>query len=79
MATLKTLTRYQLIYMMDFANKEAEKILVRAKELNAELETLTDKNSVEGLTILTESEQLQGKLEGINLIMDELERIAKNS
>lgn len=79
MATSKTLTSYQLIYMMDFANKEAEKILVRAKELNAELKTLTDKNSVEGLTILTESEQLQGKFEGINLIMDELERIAKNS
>lgn len=79
MATLKTLTSYQLIYMMDFANKEAEKILVRAKELNAELKTLTDKNSVEGLNILAESEQLQGKLEGINLIMDELERIAKNS
>lgn len=79
MATSKTLTSYQLIYMMDFANKEAEKILVRAKELNAELKTLTDKNSVEGLNILTESEQLQGKFEGINLIMDELERIAKNS
>ena len=79
MTILKALTDNQLLYMMDFSNKEANKILVRAKELNAELQALPDKNSVEGLNILAESEQLRGKLDGINLIMDELERIAKNS
>lgn len=79
MTILKALTDNQLLYMMDFSNKEANKILVRAKELNAELQALTDKNSVEGLNILIESEQLRGKLDGINLIMDELERIAKKS
>lgn len=69
----------KLITMLDFSNKEAEKILARAKELNRESKHLPDKNSVEGLNILVESQRLAGKLEGINLIMDELERLAKIS
>ena len=65
--------------MYDFANKELEKILARSKELNKKMEVLPDKNSVEGLNILMETERLTGKLEGINLVMDELERLAKIS
>lgn len=65
--------------MYDFSNKEAEKILTRAKELNQKAKTLPDKDSVEGLHILMETERLTGKLEGINLVMDELERLAKIS
>lgn len=65
--------------MYDFANKELEKILARSKELNKKMKTLLDKNSVEGLNILVESQRLAGKIEGINLIMEELERLAKIS
>lgn len=65
--------------MYDFANKELEKILARSKELNKKMEGLPDKNSVEGLNILVESQRLAGKIEGINLIMEELERLAKIS
>lgn len=73
------LTHSKLIAMIDFSNKEAEKILTRAKELNQKANALPDKNSVEGLNILVESQRLAGKIEGINLIMEELERLAKIS
>ena len=43
------------------------------------MKALPDKNSVEGLNILVESQHLAGKIEGINLIMEELERLAKIS
>lgn len=65
--------------MYDFVNKELKKILARSKELNREMKALPDKNSVEGLNILVESQHLAGKIEGINLIMEELERLAKIS
>lgn len=65
--------------MYDFANKELEKILARSKELNKKMKTLLDKNSVEGLNILVELQRLAEKIEGINLIMEELERLAKIS
>lgn len=65
--------------MYDFVNKELEKILARSKELNKKMKVLPDKNSVEGLNILVESQRLAGKIEGINLIMEELERLAKIS
>ena len=37
---------------------------------------LPDKSSEEGLKILVETEHLAGKVEGINLVMEELERLA---
>ena len=43
------------------------------------MKALPDKNSVEGLNILVESQRLAGKIEGINLIIEELERLAKIS
>ena len=43
------------------------------------MKALPDKNSVEGLNILVESQRLAGKIEGINLVMEELERLAKIS
>ena len=67
----------ELIY--DFVNNELKKTLARSKELNKKMKTLPDKNSVEGLNILVESQRLAGKIEGINLIMEELERLAKIS
>lgn len=64
------------ILMYDFVNREMGKALDRAKELNAQMEALEDKSSEEGLKILVETEHLAGKVEGINLIMEELDRLA---
>lgn len=69
--------REELIY--DFVNNELKKTLARSKELYKEMKALPDKNSVEGLNILVEAEHLSGKIEGINLVMEELERLAKIS
>lgn len=68
--------RNKTVLLYDFVNREMEKALNRAKELNEKMKTLPDKNSVEGLNILAESEKLAGKIEGINLVMEELERLA---
>lgn len=73
------LTHSKLIAMIDFSNKEAEKILARAKELNQKAKALPDKDSVEWVHILMKTERLKGKLEGISLVMEELERLAKIS
>ncbi|WP_418317855.1 hypothetical protein, partial [Segatella sp.] len=73
------LTHSKLIAMIDFSNKEAEKILARAKELNQKAKALPDKDSVEGVHILMKTERLKGKLEGVSLVMEELERLAKIS
>lgn len=64
----------ELIY--DFVNRELKKALNRAKELNEKMTALPDKSSEEGLKILVETEHLAGKVEGINLVMEELERLA---
>lgn len=68
--------RNKNILMYDFVNRELEKALTRAKELNEKMKELPDKNSEEGLSILVESQHLAGKIEGINLVMEELERLA---
>ena len=68
--------RNKKILMYDFVNRELDKALTRAKELNKKMEALPDKNSVEGLTIIVESQRLAGKIEGINLVMEELVRLA---
>lgn len=78
--TVKDITTHdKMIMMYEFSEKELEKALDRAKELNAKMKTLPDKNSLEGLNILVETERLTGKIEGINLVMEELERLAKIS
>ena len=71
--------RNKTVLLYDFVNRELEKALNRAKELNEKMAALPDKSSEEGLNILVETQRLIGKLEGINLIMDELELIAKNT
>lgn len=67
------------LVMIDFANRESEKILARAKELNKKAEALPDEESEEGLKIVKETERLIGRLEGINLMVDELHRLATKS
>ena len=68
--------RNKTVLLYDFVNREMGKALDRAKELNAQMEALEDKSSEEGLKILVETEHLAGKVEGINLIMEELDRLA---
>lgn len=68
--------RNETVLLYDFVNRELEKALNRAKELNEKMAVLPDKSSEEGLKILVETEHLAGKVEGINLVMEELERLA---
>ena len=68
--------RNKTVLLYDFVNRELEKALNRAKELNEKMAALPDKSSEEGLKILVETEHLVGKIEGINLVMEELERLA---
>lgn len=68
--------RNKTVLLYDFVNGELEKALNRAKELNEKMAALPDKSSEEGLKILVETEHLAGKVEGINLVMEELERLA---
>lgn len=68
--------RNKTVLLYDFVNRELEKTLNRAKELNEKMAALPDKSSEEGLKILVETEHLAGKVEGINLVMEELERLA---
>lgn len=68
--------RDKTVLLYDFVNMEMEKALNRAKELNVKMAALPDKSSEEGLKILVETEHLAGKVEGINLVMKELERLA---
>ena len=68
--------RDKTVLLYDFVNMEMDKALNRAKELNVKMAALPDKSSEEGLKILVETEHLAGKVEGINLVMEELERLA---
>ena len=68
--------RNKTVLLYDFVNREMEKALNRAKELNVKMTALSDKSSKEGLEILVETEHLAGRVEGINLVMEELERLA---
>lgn len=68
--------RDKTVLLYDFVNREMEKALNRAKELNVKMAALSDKSSEEGLKILVETEHLAGKVKGINLVMEELERLA---
>ena len=68
--------RNRTVLLYDFVNRELEKALNRAKELNEKMAALPDKSSEEGLKILVETEHLAGKVEGINLVMEELEHLA---
>ena len=80
MNTIKILTSNEIIAMEYFSIKEADKILTRVKELSEKFETL-DKGDMKAKfdIVAAESQYLKGKLEGVRLVMEELERIAKIS
>lgn len=71
-----SIKRNKAVLLYDFVNRELEKALNRAKELNEKMSALPDKSSEEGLKILVETEHLAGKVEGINFVMEEIERLA---
>ena len=79
MDTIKILTSNEIIAMKYFSIKEADKILTRRKELSEKFETLDNGDMKAQLDIVVESRYLNGKLEGVRLVMEELERIAKIS
>ena len=79
MDTIKILTSNEIIAMEYFSIKEAEKILTRVKELSEKFETLDNCDTKARLDVVVESQYLNGKLEGMRLVMEELERIAKIS
>ena len=79
MNTIKILTSNEIIDMEYFSIKEAEKILTRIKELNEKFETLDESDMKAKFDIIAESEYLKGRYEGVRLVIEELERIAKIS
>ena len=79
MDTIKILTSNEIIAMKYFSIKETDKILKRIKELTEKFETLDKGDTKARLDVVVESQYLNGKLEGMRLIMEELERIAKIS
>ena len=79
MDTIKILTSNEIIAMKYFSIKEADKILTRIKELSEKFETLDKGDMKAKFDIIAESRYLNGKLEGVRLVMEELERIAKIS
>ena len=80
METVKeTLSKYQLEAMEDFSIKESEKIVARVKELKEQFETFDACDTKAQLDAVVESQRLSGKLDGIHLVMEELERIAENT
>ena len=79
MDTIKILTSNDIIAMKYFSIKETDKILTRVKELSEKFETLDKGDTKAQLDVVIESQYLNGKIEGMRLVMEELERIAKIS
>ena len=65
--------------MKEFSIKESVKILARLQELKEQFETLDVGNIKDQLDTVIEYHKLCGKLEGIRIVMNELEHIAENA
>lgn len=55
------------------------KILARLKELTEKFDTFDKSDTKDRLDAVVESQRLSGKLDGVHLVMEELERLAKIS
>ena len=73
------LSNDQLETMEDFSIKESEKIIARLKELKEQFETFDASDTKAQLDTVVEYHHLCGKLEGIRIVMKELELLAKNA
>ena len=78
-AVKKTLSNDQLEAMEDFSIEESEKIVARLKELKEQFETFDACDTKAQLYTVVESKRLGGKLEGIHIMMKELECLAENT
>ena len=78
-AVKEILSKDKLEAMEDFSIKESEKIVARLKELKEQFETFDACDTKAQLDTIVESKRLGGKLEGIRIMMKELERIAENT
>ena len=78
-AVKETLSKDQLEAMEDFSIEESEKIVARLKELKEQFETFDACDTKAQLDAVVESQRLSGKLDGIHLVMEELERFAENT
>ena len=79
MNTIKILTSNEIIAIEYFSIEEAEKILTGIKELSEKFKTLDEGDMKAKFDIIAESRYLNGKLEGVRRVIEELERIAKIS
>ena len=70
MNTIKILTSNEIIAMKYFLIKETDKILTRVKELSEKFETLDKGDMKAQLDIVVESRYLNGKFEGMRLVME---------
>lgn len=73
------LSKDKLEAMKEFSIKESVKILARLQELREQFETLDVDDTKAQLDTVIEYHRLNGKLDGIHLVMEELERLAKIS
>ena len=78
-AVKKILSKDQLEAMEDFSFKEYEKIVARLKELKEQFKTFDACDTKAQLDTVVESKRLGGKLEGIRIMIKELERLAENT
>ena len=75
-AVKETLSKDKLEAMEDFSIKESEKIVARLKELKEQFDACDIKAQ---LDTVVESKRLGGKLEGIHIMIKELEHLAENT
>ena len=78
-AVKETLSKDQLEAMEDFSIKESEKIVARLKELKEQFDACDACDTKTKLDTVVESKRLGGKLEGIRIMIKELERLAENT
>ena len=78
-AVKETLSKDKLESMKEFSIKESEKILERLQELKEQFETLDVGDTKAQIDTVIEYQHLCGKLEGIRIMMKELERLAEKS
>ena len=75
----ETLSKDQLEAMKAFSIKESVKILARLQELKEQFETLDIGDTEDQLDTVIEYHRLYGEFEGIDIMIKELERLAKNT
>lgn len=78
-AVKETLSKDKLEAMKEFSIKESVNILARLQELKEQFETLDVGDTKAQLDTVIEYHNLRGKLEGIDIVMKELEHLAENT